>query len=182
MRRNEAVPSPATAISPAVTVRVPVGVPLQGPLVPLAVNVREPLHGVVESLHGRRPRPGHVDVEDPGELRLLGEKSKERAGKRMKNSVEQEFKKSVKGYTSVNVESSRIDVKDGKVHYSLLPAWVLNTKYNKENYTFIMNGQSGRLVGKLPTDKGKFWKYTFMFTCIFGIIFTFIVQALRIFL
>ena len=110
------------------------------------------------------------------------EKSRERAGKRMKKSVEIEFEKSVTGYSSVKVESSRIDVEDGKINYSLLPAWVLNTKYKKENFLFIMNGQSGRLVGKLPVDSAKFWKYLILLTAVPGAILTAIIQLLRILL
>jgi hypothetical protein len=59
--------------------------------------------------------------------------------------------------------------------------WILNTKYKKENYQFMMNGQSGRLVGKLPVDIGKAWKYRLMFTGIIGAVFTAIIQLLRLF-
>jgi hypothetical protein len=59
--------------------------------------------------------------------------------------------------------------------------WILNTKYRKENYVFMMNAESGRLVGKLPSDQGKIWKFRLMFTGIFGAVFTLIIQALRIF-
>jgi len=107
---------------------------------------------------------------------------KERAAKRMKNSMENEFRASVTGYASVSVESSSVSTENAKVTYSLFPAWVLNTKYKKENYMFLMNGQTGRLVGKLPVDTGKSWKYTLLYTGIVGVIFTLIFQALRIFL
>jgi len=110
------------------------------------------------------------------------EKSKERAVKRMKSTVETEFSKSVTGYASVRKESSVVNVENGKVNYGLLPVWILNTKYNKENYMFLMNGQSGRLVGRLPADPVKSWKYRLLFTGIFGVIFTLVIQALRIFL
>jgi len=109
------------------------------------------------------------------------ESCKERAGKRMKASVETEFAKSVSGYSSVAVESSTVNVKGGKIKYSLFPVWVLNSKYKNENYQFLMNGESGKLVGRLPVDKGKSWKYRFLFTGIFGIIFTLITQAVKIY-
>jgi predicted RNA-binding Zn-ribbon protein involved in translation (DUF1610 family) len=110
------------------------------------------------------------------------EKGKERAGKRIKKTVETEFAKSVTGYSSVTTESSVVDVTGGKVSYSFFPVWILNTKYNKENYMFIMNGQSGLLAGRLPVDNRKVWKYLLMFTGIFGAVFTLIIQLLRIFL
>ncbi|MCL2210952.1 MAG: hypothetical protein FWB95_03405 [Treponema sp.] len=109
------------------------------------------------------------------------EGSKERAVKRIKKTVENEFRASVTGYASVTVEKSAVNAQDGKVSYSLLPAWILNTKYKKENYMFLMNGQTGRLVGSLPADAGKLWKYRLLFAGIFGSVFTLIIQALRIF-
>jgi len=105
------------------------------------------------------------------------EESKERAAKRIKSSVQSEFARSVSGYSSVMLESSSVEVKDGKASYALFPVWVLNTKYKEENYLFIMNGESGRLVGSLPVDSGKAWKYRFLFTGIFGAIFTAILMA-----
>ena len=110
------------------------------------------------------------------------EKSKERAGARIKSTIEKEFARSVSGYNSVITESSVVDVEGGKVSYCLFPVWILNTKYKKENYMFLMNGQSGRLVGKLPSDPGKAWKYRFMFAGISGAVLTLAIQALRIFL
>jgi len=110
------------------------------------------------------------------------EKSKERAVKRIKRSVETEFARSVIGYSSVTIESSTISVEDGKVSYSLFPIWILNTRYKNENYMFLMNGQSGRLVGRLPTDPGKYWKYLLLYTGIIGAVSTFFIQVLRILL
>jgi len=109
------------------------------------------------------------------------EKSKERAVKRMKATLEAEFAKSVTGYSMVQTESSAIGVENGKVSYSLFPVWILNTKYNKENYLFLMNGQTGRLIGRLPADPVKSWKYRLLIAGIFGAVFTLLIQILRIF-
>ncbi|MCL2184424.1 MAG: hypothetical protein FWB86_01025 [Treponema sp.] len=107
--------------------------------------------------------------------------SKGRAEKRIKKTVENEFRQSVSGYQTVQVENSAVSVENGKVSYSLLPAWILNTKYKNETYMFLMNGQTGKLVGRLPVDQGKVWKYRLMYTGIIGAVFTLIIQALRIF-
>jgi hypothetical protein len=109
------------------------------------------------------------------------EKSKERAAKRIKTTVESEFAKSVTGYASVTPESSNVNVEDGNANYALFPVWILNTKYRKENYVFMMNAQSGRLVGRLPIDPAKVWKYRLMFTGIIGLACTLLIQVLRIF-
>jgi DNA-directed RNA polymerase subunit RPC12/RpoP len=110
------------------------------------------------------------------------EKSKERAVQRIKTTVETEFARSVTGYGSVKTESSVVSVDNGKVSYGLFPVWILNTKYNKENYLFLMNGQSGRLVGRLPSASGKSWKYRLLISGIIGTALTLVIQALRIFL
>jgi len=98
------------------------------------------------------------------------EKSKERAAERIKASVESEFARSVSGYNSVEIESSSVNVKGSKQSYALFPVWILNTKYKKENYLFMMNGESGKLVGRLPIDSRKIWKYGFIYSGIFSII------------
>ena len=110
------------------------------------------------------------------------ENCKERAGQRIKTTIESEFARTVTGYSSVKVESSNVNVEGGQVNYALFPVWVLNTKYKKENYMFLMNGQSGLLVGKLPIDSGKVWKYQLMVSGIVGMALTLIIQALRIYL
>lgn len=41
------------------------------------------------------------------------------------------------------------------VHYALLPVWILNYRYKNKNYSFAMNGQTGKIVADLPVSKGK---------------------------
>jgi len=110
------------------------------------------------------------------------EASKERAIKRIKNSFESHFRKTVQGYSTLVKERAAVNVENGKVSYSLFPVWVLNTKYKNENYQFMMNGQSGRLVGKLPIDKGKAARYHLVFMFGIGAVLTVIIELLRIFL
>jgi DNA-directed RNA polymerase subunit RPC12/RpoP len=105
---------------------------------------------------------------------------RERAVKRIKNTVESRFASSVTGYTSVTKERSAVSIEDGKVTYSLFPVWVLNTKYKNENYQFIMNGQSGLIAGKLPIDKGKVLKYRLLYLFGFGAVFSLIIGLLQI--
>ena len=61
------------------------------------------------------------------------------------------------GYSSCNEKSRNVRLKRGKVHYALLPVWMLTTKWKDKDYLFAMNGQTGKLVGDLPTSWGKFW-------------------------
>lgn len=82
------------------------------------------------------------------------EQSRGRAGSRVKRSVEDAFADSVKGYDDVKVESSNVQIRDGKTSYALYPVWLMNTNYNNKKYVLAMNGQSGHIVGEIPTDKG----------------------------
>ena len=113
---------------------------------------------------------------------LTAEKCVDRAGRRVKATIEAEFARSVTGYSSVTTERSTVNVDKGGVSYALFPVWILNTKYKKVNYQFMMNGQSGRLVGRLPVDPAKAWNYRLMIAGIIGAVFTTVIQALRIFM
>ena len=80
-----------------------------------------------------------------------------RAHSRMQNSVSSELSASITGYSSVSTLSENISIDYTAKHYALLPVWMLHTKWNGKDFLFAMNGQTGKLVGDLPTDMGKFW-------------------------
>lgn len=85
--------------------------------------------------------------------------SKSRANERIKRSTEDEFARTVVGYSSVIKQSGRVSLNNGKPKYALLPVWLLNTTYKGEKYTFAMNGQTGKFVGNLPIDNGAYFKW-----------------------
>lgn len=67
----------------------------------------------------------------------------------------------ISGYTTVYNNQVNLDL-DAETHqYVLLPVWLLTyrndsgTDDSKKLYYFAMNGQSGKLSGKLPVDKTK---------------------------
>jgi len=94
------------------------------------------------------------------------EKSIERANARIKKSTEEAFASTVSGYDSVTAENVSVQLKNGKAKYALYPVWLLNTTWKGEKYTFAMNGQTGRLVGDLPVDKGAASKLQFGLTAL----------------
>ena len=64
-------------------------------------------------------------------------------------------------YSSVQVDQSDTDIRDARWHYALLPVWILTyrDKAGKDElYYFAMNGQTGKICGKLPVAKGKLVK------------------------
>ena len=87
------------------------------------------------------------------------EASIERANERIKRSTEEAFAATVQGYTSVTVDHSAINLQNGRARYALFPVWILNTQWNGQKFTFGINGQTGKIAGDLPMDKGAFWTW-----------------------
>ena len=87
------------------------------------------------------------------------EASIERANQRIRRSTEEAFASTVHGYDSVETVGSAIQLYNGCARYALYPVWILNTQWNGQKFTFGINGQTGKIVGDLPMDKGKFWAY-----------------------
>ena len=90
---------------------------------------------------------------------VTAEESINRANQRIRESTEDAFRGTVKGYATVLPEHSNLRLKNGKAKYALYPVWLLNTTWQGKKYTFAMNGQTGKFVGNLPMDKGAFWKW-----------------------
>ena len=80
-----------------------------------------------------------------------------RIAERLINSMKENLRKTVNGYENVRIDSDAINIRKDTVNYAFLPVWILNTKWNDKNYTFMMNGQTGKFIGDLPVDKAKFW-------------------------
>ena len=87
------------------------------------------------------------------------EQSIGRANDRIKRTTENAFASTVFGYTTVYPEHSSVVLHHGVAKYALYPVWLLTTKWNGENYTFAMNGQTGKMVGDLPMDKKAYARW-----------------------
>lgn len=86
--------------------------------------------------------------------------STERANARVKKSTEEAFAETVNaGYASLTPVNSSVQLKSSEAKYALYPVWILNSTCQGKNYTFAMNGQTGKFVGDLPMDKGKFFRW-----------------------
>ena len=83
--------------------------------------------------------------------------SRDRADTRCRETLAQALRDTVTGYGACVTEREDIALRRGKVHYALLPVWMLSTKWRGQDFLFAMNGQTGKLVGDLPTDRGCFW-------------------------
>jgi DNA-directed RNA polymerase subunit RPC12/RpoP len=93
---------------------------------------------------------------------VTAEQSVQRANARVRRTTEDSFANTVKGFSSVVPEHTDIRLQNGKARYALYPVWLLNTTWKDKKYTFAMNGQTGKIVGDLPMDKGAFWRWFFL--------------------
>jgi len=83
----------------------------------------------------------------------------ERANQRIKQSTEEAFADTARGYTTVTPQFSSVRLQEGQTRYALYPVWLLNSKWDGKTYTFAMNGQTGKFVGDLPMDKALYKKW-----------------------
>lgn len=78
-----------------------------------------------------------------------------RASLRVKNSVASAFQSAITGYATLTPSRSHIQLQDTNVNYVLLPVYIVTAQYGGQNYVYAVNGQTGKIVGDLPSDKGK---------------------------
>lgn len=84
------------------------------------------------------------------------EKAVLRADERIASSAEECLRDTVNGYATVKQEGGTIINKgESSVSYAMVPVWILTTRFEDKPYTFMMNGQIGKVVGSLPIDNGK---------------------------
>ncbi|UNK18782.1 TFIIB-type zinc ribbon-containing protein [Paenibacillus sp. N3/727] len=91
-----------------------------------------------------------------------------RAKEKIYKYIDSYIDSTVDEYDGVSYSDVQIDTEIERADYVLLPVWVVLYKYNKSEYTFAMNGQTGKVVGKPPISKAK---VTAWFAGISGIIF-----------
>ena len=78
-----------------------------------------------------------------------------RAKDKTRSYIDSYIASTVSGYTSVSYTNKEIDTTLKNADYVLLPVWMVNYDFNRKQYTFAMNGQTGKVVGKPPISKAK---------------------------
>jgi hypothetical protein len=78
--------------------------------------------------------------------------SRERIIPRIKQGASEIMRAQAGGYTAVNVR--RLDVTTHSLThtYAMLPVWTLMHEFGGKTYYFVMNGQTGKMAGKLPVS------------------------------
>ena len=90
---------------------------------------------------------------------VSAEDCSDRAEERMIQSAISQMKADAGGYDSCIAVDSHVDIHKGKVHYAMIPVYLLNTRWKDKRFLFAMNGQTGKMVSELPVSWGKFWAW-----------------------
>lgn len=74
---------------------------------------------------------------------------------RSKAYMNEEYKSSIKKYTTCKLVSDNSGFMEPVAEYALLPVWFLHYRYLGKDYNFAMNGQTGEVAGVPPTSVVK---------------------------
>ena len=77
-----------------------------------------------------------------------------RAHERAVDAMKKEMIKSA-GYESTSIVMFDDNISDYDSEYTMLPVWIFNAEYKNKKYTFAMNGDTGKITGKLPISIPK---------------------------
>lgn len=86
---------------------------------------------------------------------VTAEENEPRIDKRVSNSSVEVLQQTVTGYMRVSESERAVEKNEGRVEYAMVPVWILTTRYDNKPYTFMMNAQTGKMVGSLPYSSTK---------------------------
>ena len=89
---------------------------------------------------------------------------------RIEDVIDHDIRNQLRDYATIDVLGSRVHIGEKKVRYVLLPVWVLSSTWNGEIYTYAMNGQTGKVSGRIPVDQKRVHKYWCKFSAIYSVI------------
>ena len=92
---------------------------------------------------------------------------KARAENKVKNDSRSLLMDTLDGYATLTHVNQDIDLHQKACEYALLPVWVYEFKYRGKTYTYHVNGQTGKVIGKTPIAYPKVVGYS---AGLFGII------------
>ncbi|MGN1206708.1 MAG: hypothetical protein ACI4SP_00250 [Eubacteriales bacterium] len=81
----------------------------------------------------------------------------EEAENRMRGYSDKLLSDTIHGYATLAVENRGMVVYRENWDYALMPVWLMTYRGKKRNYTYAMNGNTGKVYGELPISAGKLW-------------------------
>ena len=82
-----------------------------------------------------------------------------RTRKKMEEDTVSLVKQTVSGYGSLSERERHLSVKEQRANMGLLPVWKYEYRYRDKAYPFYINGQTAKIVGKVPVSARKVWAY-----------------------
>jgi DNA-directed RNA polymerase subunit RPC12/RpoP len=73
--------------------------------------------------------------------------------KRAEEYMEERLRNTVTGYSSYSVSSKDVNLSEIDASYAMLPIYLLINKYKGKDHIFIINGQTGKVVGDTPISR-----------------------------
>ena len=83
------------------------------------------------------------------------EQMQSRVRKRVDRYITEIARSTMLGYSTVSVLDNHISMNNKHNEYALLPVWMLNCRYHGNDFNFVLNGQTGKIVADRPISKGK---------------------------
>lgn len=78
-----------------------------------------------------------------------------RAKRRVSNALDTLVRSTIVGYSTTTIGHRNTNINSSKIMYALLPVWIFNYRYKDKDYTFTMNGQTGKIVAKIPVSPSR---------------------------
>lgn len=78
-----------------------------------------------------------------------------RIKERVSSYVDSYLRSTISGYTTVAYNRKDINIRKKAADYVLMPVWMVCYDYKQAEHTFLMNGQTGKIVGKPPLSAAK---------------------------
>lgn len=101
-----------------------------------------------------------------------------RVTKRAQKYMDEFVTDSVKGYASMNFVDRDYHIGQLSSEYALFPVWMVYYDYEDAEYTFAMNGQTGKLAGNPPRSAAKIAISIGLLTVFFFLVFRIITVLL----
>lgn len=95
------------------------------------------------------------------------------ADKRVKQYLSSRLNETITGYSSFTQNSKNVNITNMEYSYAMLPVYLLVNKYKDKKYEYIINGQTGKIIGDTPIDSASQIKFALLIFIISWLIVVF---------
>jgi hypothetical protein len=95
-----------------------------------------------------------------------------RVSKILRNNMSTLLEDTIQGYSHVTIQTANVEINNVEATYVLLPVWMFTYQFKGKSYMFAMNGQTGKIAGRLPISFGRaFSWFGAISASVFGLLF-----------